>query len=154
MPSRRDLITMTPDERKAFVNDAKTATLVTNGKDGYPHAVAMWFYSDEDDVVWMTTYRKSQKVANLHRDPKAALHVESGITYETLKGVLLRGTVEIIDDTDAVLGTLGRITGKMTGASIEGVDDGMRMMASKRIVMKFTPVKFASWDHTKLGGRY
>lgn len=154
MPSRRDLITMTPDERRAFVREAKTATLVTNGKDGYPHAVAMWFYCDDDDVVWMTTYRKSQKVANLRRDSKAALHVESGVTYETLKGVLLRGDIEIVDDTEAVLRTLSRITEKMTGATIGNVDDGMRAMASKRIVMKFTPVKIASWDHTKLGGRY
>jgi PPOX class probable F420-dependent enzyme len=154
MPSRRDLIKMTRDERRAFVREAKTATLVTNGKDGYPHAVAMWFYSDDDDVVWMTTYRKSQKVANLRRDPKAAIHVESGVTYETLKGVLLRGDIEIVDDAERVLETLTRITEKMTDSTIENVDEGMRLMASKRIVMKFTPVKFASWDHTKLGGRY
>lgn len=154
MPSRRDLITMTPEERRAFVNEAKTATLVTNGRDGYPHAVAMWFISDDDEVIWMTTYRKSQKVANLKRDPKAAIHVESGLTYETLKGVLLRGNIEIVDDVEKVLDTLSRITGKMTGATIEDIDEGMRMMATKRIVMKFTPVKFASWDHSKLGGQY
>jgi PPOX class probable F420-dependent enzyme len=154
MPSRRDVIKMTSNERKAFVDSAKTATLVTNGSDGYPHAVAMWFFSDDNDVVWMTTYRKSQKVANLRRDPKAAIHVESGTTYETLKGVLLRGDIEIVDDADAVLETLGRITAKMTGATIDDVDEGMQAMASKRIVMKFTPKRFASWDHTKLGGVY
>ena len=154
MPSRRDIIQMSEEERRSFVRDARTATLVTNGKDGYPHAVAMWFFSDEDDCVWMTTYRKSQKVANLRRDPKAALHVESGVTYETLRGVLLRGDVEVIDDADAVLDTLKRITAKMTGATIDNVDDGMRRMAGKRIVMKLVPKKFTSWDHTKLGGVY
>lgn len=154
MPSRRDLIKMTPEERRAFVREAKTATLVTNGRDGYPHAVAMWFYADDDEVVWMTTYRKSQKVANLKRDPRAAIHVESGSTYETLKGVLLRGDVEIVDDVDVTLKTLSRVTAKMTGATIDNVDEGMRRMAGKRIVMKFTPKKFASWDHTKLGGVY
>jgi len=154
MPSRRDLIQMTPEERRAFVREAKTATLVTNGKDGYPHAVAMWFYADDDEVVWMTTYRKSQKVFNLKRDPKAAVHVESGLTYETLKGVLLRGDVEILDDVDVTLDTLSKVTGKMTGATIDSVDEGMRQMAGKRIVMKLTPKKFASWDHTKLGGVY
>jgi PPOX class probable F420-dependent enzyme len=154
MPSRRDLIKMTPDERVEFIRGAKTATLVTNGKDGYPHAVAMWFFSDDDETVWMTTYRKSQKVANLKRDPKAALHVESGVTYETLKGVLIRGEAEIVDDIDVVLNTIKKVTGKMTGATIDNVDDGMRNMASKRIVMKFTPRRFTSWDHTKLGGVY
>ncbi len=154
MPSRRELIQMTPEQRRDYVRTAKTATLVTNGKDGYPHAVAMWFFSDDEDVVWMTTYRKSQKIANLQRDRKAALHIESGITYETLRGVLLRGDVEVIDDADAVLATLKRITTKMTGASIDNVDEGMRNMAGKRVVMKFTPNKFATWDHTKLGGVY
>ena len=154
MPSRRDLIKMTPEERKRYVAEAKTATLVTNGKDGYPHAIAMWFYSDDDDVIWMTTYRKSQKVANLRRDKKAAVHVESGLTYETLRGVLLRGDVEIVDDVDVTLDTLKKVTGKMLGATIDHVDDGMRTMAGKRIVVKFTPVKITSWDHTKLGGVY
>lgn len=154
MPSRRDLIQMTEDERRTFVRDAPTATLVTNGKDGYPHAVAMWFYSDDDGNVWMTTYRKSQKVANLGRDAKAALHVESGLTYDTLRGVLIRGDIEIVDSTEAVLDTLRRITAKMTGASIDQVDDGMRRMAGKRVVLKLVPRKFSSWDHTKLGGRY
>lgn len=152
--SRRDLIKMAPAERRAYVEEAKTATLVTNGKDGYPHAVAMWFFSDPDEVVWMTTYRKSQKVANLTRDAKAALHVESGVTYEALKGVLIRGNIEIIDDVEVVLDTLKRVTGKMLGVVIDNVDDGMRKMAGKRIVMKFTPVKFSSWDHSKLGGVY
>lgn len=154
MPSRRDLIAMSQEERKAYIGEAKTATLVTNGKDGYPHAVAMWFYSDEDETVWMTTYRKSQKVMNLKRDPKAALHVESGTSYEVLKGVLMRGDIEVVDDTEVVLDTLKKVTGKMTGATIDNVDEGMRKMAGKRIVMKFTPKKFASWDHTKLGGAY
>jgi PPOX class probable F420-dependent enzyme len=154
MPSRRDLIKMTPAERVAYVAAAKTATLVTNGKDGYPHAIAMWFFSDDDETVWMTTYRKSQKVANLRRDGKAALHVESGTSYEALQGVLMRGNVEVIDDIDITLDTLKKVTGKMTGATIDNVDESMRKMASKRIVMKFTPKKFTSWDHTKLGGVY
>ena len=154
MPSRRDLIKMTAAERRAYVAEAKTATLVTNGKDGYPHAVAMWFYSDDDQRIWMTTYRKSQKVANLERDRKAAIHVESGESYEVLKGVLLRGKIEIVDDVDITLDTLKRVTRKMTGATIDHVDEGMKTMAAKRIVMVFTPIKSTSWDHTKLGGIY
>lgn len=154
MPSRRDMIQMTEDERRRFVATTPTATLVTNGRDGYPHAVAMWFFADDADNLWMTTYRKSQKVANLLRDCKAALHVESGVTYDALRGVLVRGDIEIIDDADAVIDTLRRITGKMTGAAIDQVDDGMRRMAGKRVVLKLVPRKFASWDHTKLGGVY
>jgi len=145
---------MTPDARRAFIANAKTATLVTNGKDGYPHAVAMWFFADADEVVWMTTYRKSQKVANLRRDTKAALHMESGVTYETLQGVLLQGDIEVIDDVEVVLDTLEKVTEKMTGAVIDNVDDGMLEMAGKRIVMKFMPKRSTSWDHTKLGGKY
>ncbi len=154
MPSRRDLIKMTPEERRAYIAETRTATLVTNGKDGYPHAVAMWFYTADDDSIWMTTYRKSQKVINLQRDSKAAIHVESGSSYEVLKGVLLRGDIEIVDDIDVTLDTLKKVTGKNTGATIDNVDEGLHEMAGKRIVMKFTPKKFASWDHTKLGGAY
>ena len=49
-----------------------------------------------DGSVWMTTYRKSQKAVNVARNPKVALHIESGNTYDTLRGVCIRGNAEIV----------------------------------------------------------
>lgn len=151
----RDQIALTAEERHQYIATASTLTLCTHGPQGYPHAVAMWFIVDDDGAVWMTTYRKSQKVLNMRRQPKVALHVESGITYDTLKGVLIRGDAELLDDEDTCLGLLRRIHEKMSGAALpEGVEDAMRSQARKRIAIKVTPCRVSSWDHSKLGGSY
>lgn len=151
---RRDEIALTDEERRSYVAAAPTIILCTHGPRGYPHAVAMWFVADPDETVWMTTYRKSQKVLNVRRDPKVALHVESGTTYDRLKGVLIRGDAELIEDEEACVRTLKRIHEKMNGALAEGVEDAMRVQARKRVVIKVTPRRATSWDHSKLGGVY
>jgi len=152
--NRRNQIALSDEERRAYVAAAPTIILCTHGPRGYPHAVAMWFVADPDETVWMTTYRKSQKVLNLRRDPKVALHVESGTAYDRLKGVLIRGDAELIEDEEACVRTLKRIHEKMNGALVEGVEDAMRAQARKRVVIKVTPRRASSWDHSKLGGVY
>jgi hypothetical protein len=85
----RDAVALTPAEQQAYVAEARTLTLCTHGPHGYPHAVAMWFVLDDDGRVLMTTYRKSRRPSA--RRPKVALHIESGQTYATPQGVLIRG---------------------------------------------------------------
>jgi len=152
--NRRATIELTAEERQAYVPSAPTIHLCTNGKDGYPHVVPMWFAADGDRTVWMTTYRKSQKVLNIRRNPKVTLLVESGVTYDTLKGVMIRGHAEIIDDSDAVVQVLKRVHAKSTGSFPEGIDEALRAQAVKRVVIKVNAVRVSSWDHRKLGGTY
>lgn len=152
--TRRSQIAMTPEERAAYVRDARTIILCTHGPRGYPHAVAMWFVVDDDGVVWMSTYRKSQKALNVRRNAKVALHVESGDTYETLRGVLIRGDAEVVDDTDQVLHVIKRVHAKMSGGFPPGVEEALLHQARKRVAIKVTPRHASSWDHTKLGGTY
>jgi PPOX class probable F420-dependent enzyme len=152
--NRRALIALSPAERREYIRVATTIVLATSGKDGYPHAVAMWFVADDEGRIWMTTYRKSQKVVNIRRDPKVALHVESGVTYDTLKGVLIRGAAELIEDEEICLRTLVGIQEKMLGSLGDEAKEVMRQQARKRIVIRVTPRRTSSWDHAKLGGTY
>lgn len=156
MPNRRSLIALTPEEQQAFLSQGKTIFLASNGSDGYPHLIAMW-YGFEDDAVVMTTYRKSQKVKNLRSDPKCSLLLEEGATYDQLRGLFLRGHCEIIDDEEYTLRTLGRIGARAAGSDVplqaEALE-AMRHQARKRVVLKFRAAKTASWDHRKLGGVY
>ena len=155
--SRRNQIALTPDEQRAYIATARTLTLCSNGAHGYPHAVAMWFAVDDDGTIWMTTYRKSQKAVNVARNPKVALHIESGDTYDTLRGVCIRGDAAIVDDLDAVVRTIMRVNEKMMSGMFEpgqGVEEAIRFQARKRIALKITPVRISSWDHAKLGGVY
>ncbi|HEY2388951.1 MAG TPA: TIGR03618 family F420-dependent PPOX class oxidoreductase [Candidatus Binatia bacterium] len=152
--SRRGEIAIDDAEQRRYVAEAMTIILVSNGRDGYPHAVPMWFTVDDDGCIYMTTYGRSQKAVNLRRDPKIALLVESGQRYDQLKGVLIRGHAEVLDDLELAVRTLIRIQTKHMGALAEGVEDVMRQQARKRVVLKITPERVASWDHAKLAGRY
>lgn len=151
--NRRNLIQMSSEEQAGFLEQARTATLSSIDPHGYPHSVAMWFAMDGEDVL-MTTYAKSQKTRNLERNPKVAFMAESGTTYDTLKGVLIRGRADVIRDVDFTLDVLKRIHRKMMGALPDGIEDALRAQARKRIVLKITPERVSSWDHTKLAGVY
>jgi PPOX class probable F420-dependent enzyme len=150
---RREAIQLTPDERDEFLRHARTIVLSTIDQRGYPHSVAMWYVMDGDGCL-MTTYAKSQKAMNIRRNPKVALMAESGTTYETLKGVLIRGQAELIQDTDFCAGVLARVHQKMSGAMPEGIEEALKAQARKRVVIKVVPERISSWDHGKLGGVY
>ena len=149
MANRRADITLTADERRALLQRAKTAILVTIGPDGVPDPTAMWFVLDGDTIV-MRTYAKSQKVRNLERDARVAVLVEEGETYSTLRGLQLSGRIELSRDVEEVLDVVVGLAAKYEG--VEDLDrDAMRDYAAKQVVMRLQVDKVVSWDHAKLG---
>ena len=83
--NQRDSIKMTPEQALAYLTSHHSCALATNGHDGYPHVVAMW-YTVKDGTIMMTSYARAQKIVNLRRDPRATVLVESGATYKELSG--------------------------------------------------------------------
>jgi len=151
---RRNLIQMTTEEQQEFLRRTKTLILSTIDQRGYPHSVPMWYQMDGPTFV-MTTYAKSQKVMNIRRDPRVALLAEAGETYDTLKGVLLRGRAELVSDVEMCVGILLRVHEKMAGAPLPpGADEALRLQARNRVIIKVTPERVSSWDHSKLGATY
>jgi nitroimidazol reductase NimA-like FMN-containing flavoprotein (pyridoxamine 5'-phosphate oxidase superfamily) len=156
--SRRGLITMSDDEMRAYLNAAKTIILTSNGVGGFPHPMPMWFAIDPDGTVRMTTFRASQKVKNLKRDPRVSLLVESGEEYSELMGVVLYGNAQLVDDIDVVTQTLIACSTRggppMSAEQREGMAKVMEKTAAKRICILIKPERVVSWDHRKLGGTY
>lgn len=150
---RRNAIQLTPQECDEFLRQARTIVLSTIDQRGYPHSVAMWYVVDGECCL-MTTYTKSQKAMNVRRNPKVALMAESGTTYDTLKGVLIRGRAELINDVDFCVRVLARVHQKMSGSMPEGIEAALQAQARKRVVIKVNPEHISSWDHSKLGGTY
>ena len=77
MPSRRDLIRMTPEEVRAYLGAQRRIVVVTVGPDGMPHPMPMNYGLDDAGRVIMSTFRKSQKVRNLERDPRDSVCCET-----------------------------------------------------------------------------
>ena len=145
---------MTPDEVTAFLAEPRTAVLSTLERDGSPHAAAMWFVPHPDRIL-MWTYAKSQKAVNLNRDPRCALHVEDGLGYNELRGVLIQGEAQVIEDFGTILeiGTAlyERYTLPATGVGADQISAELERQARKRVGIALPMARIASWDHRKLG---
>jgi PPOX class probable F420-dependent enzyme len=144
--NQRDSIKMTPEQALAYLAAHHSCAFASNGHDGYPHVVAMW-YTVRDGAIMMTSYARAQKIVNLRRDPRATVLVESGATYKELSGVMVRGRVELIDGPAALAEVLS-----LTGADPNNPAAVRRVQ--KRVVMRFHPERWASWDHSKIVGDY
>jgi PPOX class probable F420-dependent enzyme len=153
--SRRKAIALTPAERQRYLAESHTIILTSLDARGYPHSVAMWYVVEPDGAIVMTTFAKSQKAVNLRRDPRCALLVESGRTYDELKGLLIRGRATLEQGEENVLDVLETVHAKygMPGTA-DGMRDAMRGQARKRVVIRVRPERVSSWDHRKLGGAY
>jgi PPOX class probable F420-dependent enzyme len=151
--TRRAAIQLTTEEQQRFLEGTKTIILSTLDPRGYPHSVPMWFVMDAGCCL-MTTYARSQKVQNIRRDPRVALLAECGESYETLKGLLIRGRAQVVADVEACLDVLSRVHRKMLGAMPPGIEEALKLQARKRVVITVRPERVSSWDHRKLGGTY
>jgi PPOX class probable F420-dependent enzyme len=152
--SRREAIKMSPEEVADFLDAQRTVICATNGRDGWPHLMPLW-YLVRDGEIWAWTYAKSQKVKNLERDPRATLQIETGAEYAELRGVMIEAETAIHAVTDDVL-EFGLELFERYGAASTGPEfvEVVRAQASKRVALQFVPRRTASWDHRKLGGVY
>jgi len=148
--NRRSQIQLTPEEQAKLLQEQQKCALATLDKNGFPHMVAMNFAA-KDGVIYMTSYGKAQKVVNARRNPKVGVMVEVGERYADFRGVMIRGNCEVIEDPQVVKETM-RLAGE--SATEAAVPSGATASVPKRVVLKITPYKIASWDHSKLGGKY
>ena len=149
--SRRDQIKMTDEEVQAFLAEEKVMVCATNGKDGFPHLMPLWFVV-RDGELWAWTFAKSQKVKNLERDTKATLQIEAGTEYQELRGIMLKTDVELVRDGDRVADLGMEIFAKYTGGEMgDDVREMVLKQAAKRVGLRFAERERATWDHRKLG---
>lgn len=142
---------MTPAERDAFLAAERTCRVATLNPDGSPHATPVWYVWD-GEALWILSITRSQRWANLQRDPRVAVVVDAGDSYFELRGVELTGTVEFVGEQprmgapEARLETPERLFGERYGAGGQLVYDG------RHAWLRLQPEKEVSWDFRKLGG--
>jgi PPOX class probable F420-dependent enzyme len=147
--NQRNKIKMSQEEIDAFLAERNSMSMATIDKDNRIHLVAMW-YGFLEGAVAIETKAKSQKVANLRRDPRMTVMVEVGETYDQLRGVELVGTAEIVEDPDRIW-TLGvSVFERYNAPYTEEMKPFVEIMLRKRVVVKLHVEKTVSWDHRKL----
>jgi PPOX class probable F420-dependent enzyme len=144
---------MTEAEVRAFLAEKMVMQCATNGPQGRPHIVPLWFVSDGGELHgW--TYAKSQKGRNLERDPRATLGLEDGVQYDELRGVMLECDVLLERDPRAVERFGLELFERYAGDLSDEIRAMVASQAQKRVGLTFVPTRTVSWDHRKLHGSY
>ncbi len=154
MPKRRDLVAMNDQELWEFIATQKNIQVCTLNQDGTPHLTVMWF-AIKDKTIILETFTKSQKIANLKRNPNMAVLLEDGDRYNRLRGVSINCQAELIDDYPTVHALhIDVAMRNEPGITFEQADEGTREISKKKTVIVVKPEKVMSWDHRKLGGKH
>jgi PPOX class probable F420-dependent enzyme len=158
--SRRDQIRMDDAELAAFLDEQRTVAVATNGRDGWPHLMPLWYVVRAGEL-WSWTYAKSQKVRNLERDARVTLQVEDGEQYHELRGVMVKARATIHRDLVTVAAFGAELFARYTpgdgraGRPSPEVLEMVRAQAPKRVALQFVASEPAvTWDHGKLAGTY
>jgi nitroimidazol reductase NimA-like FMN-containing flavoprotein (pyridoxamine 5'-phosphate oxidase superfamily) len=156
---QRDKVAMTEAETADMLASQRKVQLATNGPDGFPHLVTMYYVMIDGQITFWT-YRTSQKALNLERDPRISCLVETGEQYFDLRGVLVQGTAHRIDDPDAVVAIGRRIASVFADPKLVSAPAGdgepdplaeyVEHAARKRFAYAVESSRLITWDHTKL----
>ncbi|HKS44456.1 MAG TPA: PPOX class F420-dependent oxidoreductase [Amycolatopsis sp.] len=148
--NQRARIRMTGAEIAESVERGRTATMATIGPDGLPHLVAMW-YAVIDGQLWFETKAKAQKVVNLRRDDRITCLIETGHTYDQLRGVSLEGRGVISEDPGELWRMGVSLWERYQGPYTDEAKPAVEMMLHKRVAVRVDVKRVRSWDHRKLG---
>ena len=91
---------LTSAEIQKLLSMRLIANLATIDDDGGIHLVPMWFLMVADDIC-IPTSRNTHKYRNLRKRPSASVMIDISRAGLNLKGVLIRGRVELIYEEEA-----------------------------------------------------
>lgn len=141
---------MTDDEVAEFLAQQRSSTLATYGPQGQIHLVGMW-YAVLDGQIWFETKKKAQKTVNLRRDPRCSFLVETGETYDQLRGIAMEGEGVVVEDEDVVWEVCVNIFERYNGEYTDETKPFVEFMAHNRAAIRLDATRVRSWDHRKLG---
>lgn len=130
---------MTPEERRRFVIDHRTAIFGYGRAADGPAMSTVYYVADENEIL-VSTMAERAKAKAVARDPKVSLCVLDEQWPPTYVQVYCDARVDT--DFDSVVDVMMRIAGVMAGAPMSEdvrpmVEEGAR--AEKRVVLRLRP---------------
>jgi PPOX class probable F420-dependent enzyme len=146
---RGRVIAMSAEELDAFLGEQHTCRLATTGPDG-PHVAPVWFVWD-GQALWVYSLTRSQRWANVSRDPRVAVVVDDGHHYHELHGAEIEGQAAMVgpvprtgdEDAPELAEPERRMAAKYFDAPAMTHD-------GRHAWLRITPLKLVSWDFRKL----
>jgi PPOX class probable F420-dependent enzyme len=142
-------IMMTPGELDEFLTTQRTCRVATVSADGSPHVSTLWFAWDGTSL-WLYSVVRSRRWADLRRDPRVAVVVDTGEEYGELRGAELSGTVEFVGEIPRTGEPYAELDAPETLFARKNF--GLEEMPhdGRHAWLRLTPTKTVSWDFRKL----
>jgi PPOX class probable F420-dependent enzyme len=131
---------VTPEERRRFVRDHRTAIFGYNRRNDGPAMTVVYYLVQNDDELLVSTMAERAKAKAVRRDPRVSLCVldeQWPLTY-----LQVYGTATVDDDHDLAVDVLRRILEVMAGTAMPSstASDVERMVNDEqRVVVRFKP---------------
>ena len=132
---------------KIFLGEQKVCRLATVDRRGQPHVVPVWHILLDGDL-YIETSPSSKKGLNLKTNPKIALVVDAGDTFDTYKGVMIQGRVEFVKDKKMLVRFREAMAQRYFGTS-EHPGYKYLVSGSDPLLMKVIPQKVVTWDYSQ-----
>jgi PPOX class probable F420-dependent enzyme len=143
-------IMMTPGELDEFLTAQRTCRVATVSADGAPHVSALWFLWD-GRALWLYSVVRSRRWADLRRDPRVAIAVDTGEEYGELRGAELSGAVEVVGEVPRSGGLCAELDAVETLFARKYVGLDSLPHDGRHAWLRLVPEKIVSWDFRKLG---
>jgi nitroimidazol reductase NimA-like FMN-containing flavoprotein (pyridoxamine 5'-phosphate oxidase superfamily) len=137
-------LSLTDEERDAYLRRGRTIRIATVGAGGAPHVVPLWFVW-HDGTLFLNSTRGNPTVENMLRDERAAGVVDDGDTYETLRGAVVTGRVEVAEDDPRL-----REVERLWSDKYLGGNEPPYRRWRNRVWLRLVPERVASWDFRKI----
>ena len=132
---------------KIFLGEQRVCRLATVDRRGQPHVVPVWHILLDGDL-YIETSPSSKKGLNLKTNPKMALVVDAGDTFDTYKGVMIQGRVEFVKDKKMLVRFRDAMAQRYFGTS-EHPGYKYLVSGSDPLLMKVIPKKIITWDYSQ-----
>ncbi|MGQ4442672.1 pyridoxamine 5'-phosphate oxidase family protein [Streptomyces violaceoruber] len=142
-------IMMTPGELEAFLTAQRTCRVATVSADGAPHVSTLWFVWDGASM-WLYSVVRSRRWADLRRDPRVAIVVDTGEEYDELRGVELSGRVAFVGEAPRTGELCAELDFPETLFARKNFGVQEMPHDGRHACLRLTPEKVVSWDFRKL----
>ncbi|MGH2696878.1 MAG: pyridoxamine 5'-phosphate oxidase family protein, partial [Actinomycetota bacterium] len=126
------------------LSEERTIRVATVGADGVPHVVPLWFVWHEG-IVFLNSTRGNPTVENMLRYGRAAGVVDDGETYDSLRGVVVTGRVEVAEDDRRL-----PVAERAWSEKYLGGNEPPYRKWRGRVWLRLVPGRIASWDFRKI----
>jgi PPOX class probable F420-dependent enzyme len=125
-----------------FLATKEVAVLSTLQPSGAPLAMPMWFLHTPE-ALYMISVAGLQKVRNLQRDPRVCVVAEAGNRGAEIRGVIVQGRAEFVDDAEQRRPVVEQLLRKYD-PDLTRLWGGASMPAN-RVLFRIVPTQVRSW---------